>query len=266
MTLFTTAAALANLCPAVTVKAATAAARDNGITIRRDRDADSGYSVYPKGQGDFALFAEDGAEALFLADVMAADFAAGRVSLTRAATTRGVVEVLAARASARYGVKVSGAVVQCDVSGAWKAVFTAPGCFERRAVMPERAALAEIAAAVAPAAESVAMDAEASPLAEIETECDRMAAPRSLSAAAAVPQHVKDAEDSAVTRAAAMRASLPALKAAARSLSRRAAHDPQAARRLAIVESVVELKAGAIPATLAAAFALNVQPRRARRA
>ena len=72
-------------------------------------------------------------------------------------------------------------------------------------------------------------------------------------------------EEATATRAAAMRASLPALRASHASLDRRAASfgGLKAATlraRLRIVRDVARLKAGAIPGELAAAFALQVKP------
>lgn len=73
------------------------------------------------------------------------------------------------------------------------------------------------------------------------------------------------AEELTTVRAAAMRASVPALQAAARRLASRAhalpALQAAAARvRVAVVQEVAELKAGAIRAELADAFALRVRP------
>lgn len=67
-------------------------------------------------------------------------------------------------------------------------------------------------------------------------------------------------EEAAAVMAAAMRASVPALNAAAASLARRAPFDPVAARRLPLVLHVAELKARAVPHDLAAAFSLKVKP------
>jgi len=88
------------------------------------------------------------------------------------------------------------------------------------------------------------------------------AARRAALAAELAP--VAPAEVSAVM-AAAMRASVPALESAGRSLARRIAtatgrEAAELAARARIVAHVAELKAGAIPAELAAAFALQVRP------
>lgn len=78
-------------------------------------------------------------------------------------------------------------------------------------------------------------------------------------------RNVAPAVDVAEVRESAMRASVPALRAAGASLARQmetatgAAFDALAIRAR-IVADVAELKAGAIPGELAAAFALNVRP------
>lgn len=73
------------------------------------------------------------------------------------------------------------------------------------------------------------------------------------------------AVDVAEVRTAAMRASVPALRAAGRSLARQmetatGRNADALAIRARVVADVAELKAGAIPGELAAAFALNVRP------
>jgi len=157
MTLFSTSAAIARLFPAMTVKAAKAEARALGYTIRRDPDTDSGYLVHPVGHGDSAMYAEDAAESLFLALVMAEDAKANRLSLAGRPTLRAVAAVLTARAVAAFNLK-PGAIAATIEDNA--ATFDG-GRRAYPAAPAGRLPLAEIAAAWACAAEAAAEDAAA---------------------------------------------------------------------------------------------------------
>lgn len=201
-------AATARLYPATTQKAAIASARASGVMIRREA-ADAGefrgFEVYPVGSPDSALYAECIREAAFLAEALAHDVTANRLSLFGARPTlRGMAEALASRAAKAAGLDAGdvAATVEATDSGP-VVVFSGPWGCEYRAPINARQTIATLALRVAPAAEAAAdeiaahaaeargswlvSDMVATVAAQRKAEAEearRHAGPRSLSAAA----------------------------------------------------------------------------------
>jgi hypothetical protein len=165
--LFAKSAAVSRLYPATTQKAAIEAARDLGVMIRRDRDAPSGFEVYPIGSPERATYAECPREALFLAEAIAEDMAQNRLSLVGRATLKSVSAVLVRRAGAAYGLK-PGAIETTfhDAIPAFNG-----GSRDYDATPYLKRPLAEIAASWACAVEAAADDAKS--LAESEGRTER---------------------------------------------------------------------------------------------